>query len=1314
MKRFITMLVALVATICLAPGAWADNLEGVYFKAGSGEFLAGYAANDAVRTSETPHAFNITASSSVEKAYKLTHVETSRYLNSGTSGYLSTTTSSSNARYFFFYEATVTSTQVTGTLVSQPVLGKKYIVVVKNEKGGDTSGYYAIYAQTANGNPNRLDVVAKLDTDLPESVTLTTSSTSSNGAITLQKAVWKLTNDEIEAGPYPVGKQFTIRSVGHANSASYYLSNPGTDATKLTRSTTYPADDKLWTVAASTDNGDGSYTVSFENGGLYFSFLTTTSESKHAITICKTDVDDEDNWVNLKDYFNYYPGKASDTRFLYMAVKDDGTDFGWGAGSGSTIRSAGHSYQFCIEPAKTFEDYKAETLAAMNEKTHGIVGYPTNEAHATALAAINAATTKAELSDALTAFNSAAITMPEEGKLYVFRNVKPSDTETYILGEKADHLGVAAIPTAGPVKEGKYPATAIFRAHKLADGQYEFVSYTGKYLMYRDLAADNSNTAVTTTNLQSTYSTIPGSFMLYYGRRSASDSKTGTTIIRQSDGAFDNWTSGSTGSSRTDYSNMFRVVEVEEASFQPDLDKVYYIKHKHSGRYVVMNTSGNATISDTEKTKVTLVPAGLGFAIKDGAGKYLGASSWNTTYSSDIFAWVIEQEADGLLLNQQVASYKGYFGPNNNYSTENNDKIYNNQPSSSRATNLFELEECIETVDYTLVIPADVTVTIDGTPYVNNDTYSCVTVDASLINATVPTAGYTVLYTIDEENKTITFRVEGVAITALSQVVRGQVYTITAGGTRGSFILDGAQLNSTAKKGVAYNEADANQQFAFIEHDSKYYFFSVGGEKFVKITGQNANNARTALTDYPENNTLEFLASTHSCKTTNPVVLNIDGHHVGVSGGFTPAVITHYNSTGDEGNSLAIRPVYGVTLSTSVLEAAEAACANCLSNVQALASYFNNAGAVFALTETAKASLQSEYETLCGQTFVSESEYNTFKAKLDAAEKVALTTGYYRLVNNTYRTRTNTASVAGTYDACSAQENVQNDLGAIALVTVENEGKITISYQGKFVHLNGEGGTSTLTTAEEEITHFAVVDEGGYCSIGIEGDGYGWLHSGSGRGYGLCAWTDAKGANASGWMLVPAESIDITLTDLSAHRTAKAGEGDYWTTLYVPFNFTTDEATIYGTEEEGNYLHVTKLTEAAKGEGYVLNAEQGTATLSIVQPAAETATTASVLTGTYMAAARTESVTTYVFSCVEGELGFYKFEGDNLAANKAYFVPAVSQEVQGFILDFGGITTGISNVNADVNANLSFDLQGRRVNKATRGLFIHNGVKVIK
>lgn len=161
---------------------------------------------------------------------------------------------------------------------------------------------------------------------------------------------------EEEPCQYEVGKTYIISSVAHGSYGPYYVIPTTSGACSI--STTKPTGEQLWTAEAVTDNGDGSYNVSFSNNGKYLSFLCMTTENKHSIKINKLDVDDP-TYVNLQDYLNYYPGKATDNRFLYMAVKDADGSIAWGATSTSQIRSTGYSYQFKITeiPAITYNFY---------------------------------------------------------------------------------------------------------------------------------------------------------------------------------------------------------------------------------------------------------------------------------------------------------------------------------------------------------------------------------------------------------------------------------------------------------------------------------------------------------------------------------------------------------------------------------------------------------------------------------------------------------------------------------------------------------------------------------------------------------------------------------------------------------------------------------------------------------------------------------------------------------------------------------------------------------------------------------------------
>ncbi len=153
--------------------------------------------------------------------------------------------------------------------------------------------------------------------------------------------------------PYVVGKKYVIKSVAHTTTGKTYYILPPASGTKCVITETAPtSEDDVWTVASITPQTDGSYNVCFKNGSEYFAFLATTTTANHAVKLSRTDVDATNYW-NIQDNLNYWPDKSTDTRFLFLAVKDDyatSRTIGWGSiQSGNKIRSEGYSYQFQID-----------------------------------------------------------------------------------------------------------------------------------------------------------------------------------------------------------------------------------------------------------------------------------------------------------------------------------------------------------------------------------------------------------------------------------------------------------------------------------------------------------------------------------------------------------------------------------------------------------------------------------------------------------------------------------------------------------------------------------------------------------------------------------------------------------------------------------------------------------------------------------------------------------------------------------------------------------------------------------------------------
>ena len=86
--------------------------------------------------------------------------------------------------------------------------------------------------------------------------------------------------------------------------------------------------------------------------------------------------------------------------------------------------------------------------------------------------------------------------------------------------------------------------------------------------------------------------------------------------------------------------------------------------------------------------------------------------------------------------------------------------------------------------------------------------------------------------------------------------------------------------------------------------------------------------------------------------------------------------------------------------------------------------------------------------------------------------------------------------------------------------------------------------------------------------------------------------------------------------------------------------------------------------------------------------------------------------TNYILNKKNGVLGFYKANGKKVAAGKAYLKMLTGSGAAEFI-GFDGEVTAIESLTADKANNEIFDLQGRRVAKAAKGVYIVNGKKVV-
>jgi len=230
---------------------------------------------------------------------------------------------------------------------------------------------------------------------------------------------------------------------------------------------------------------------------------------------------------------------------------------------------------------------------------------------------------------------------------------------------------------------------------------------------------------------------------------------------------------------------------------------------------------------------------------------------------------------------------------------------------------------------------------------------------------------------------------------------------------------------------------------------------------------------------------------------------------------------------------------------------------------------------------------------------------------------------------------------------------------------------------------------------------------------------YSYIHCNNGQ---VVGW-EANNGGASWWYVVPANDVEIAMTEVNGERYASA---------YLPFDVKAvngAQAYVGELNNAKNVLNMTSVSSVPANNGFVLVGNEEKATLTIGN--AEALTITNALTGSNVKVAletttgsgETASVTDHradylVFGKSEGIVGFYKPSAANntIAANKAFIAASSLTTGAGAIaMNFGGNTTGINNaVVASENAPI-FDLSGRRVVKAVKGgVYIQNGKKFVK
>ena len=187
---------------------------------------------------------------------------------------------------------------------------------------------------------------------------------------------------------------------------------------------------------------------------------------------------------------------------------------------------------------------------------------------------------------------------------------------------------------------------------------------------------------------------------------------------------------------------------------------------------------------------------------------------------------------------------------------------------------------------------------------------------------------------------------------------------------------------------------------------------------------------------------------------------------------------------------------------------------------------------------------------------------------------------------------------------------------------------------------------------------------------------------------------------------------------------SSAGLATYTPSYNLDFS-SASKITAYKAAVSGTAITLTKVTTVAAGEGVLLRGKAGEETTEAIA-VATSATTANAgnefvpVTGEIDQLAETDGdYTNFVLNKVDGVVGFYKANNTHVAAGKAYLKVLTStlgtETGKSMKLVFGDETTGITEVSnaAKASDKAYYTLSGQRVNAPVKGLYLHNGKKVI-
>lgn len=544
-------------------------------------------------------------------------------------------------------------------------------------------------------------------------------------------------------------------------------------------------------------------------------------------------------------------------------------------------------------------------------------------------------------------------------------------------------------------------------------------------------------------------------------------------------------------------------------------------------------------------------------------------------------------------------------------------------------------------------------------------------------------------------------------------VQAGKIYTITPmDATRGVlFVADGSDKfdvcggtkNNAANKDIRVDATNPNQQFVFVESGGKLYLYNVGQKKFATRAGGKVGAS------YIPSNYVTLVGS----GLTNSFHIQFDGtEKLNISTGYDDGcAVTGWNIV-DDGNRLQFTEVGSIDnepLSQFVTASIDLPnkmsrlvdAANIGQGVNTYTSTFDD------YTERYNA-LRTQYEAIrCGETTVEA--LNTLKTTAD--QLISSTSLNMPEAGKFYRFKNSNKYLTSTL------QDGRMKMEAAATASNTRESVFFLTNDNKLIAYANGLYTQDFTNVNNNTPHYAFEDVGSAGNVVSFADGnvgsaspvY-HIFCGSRYIYGASEKLDAGGSAGTetgyDWTIEKVEYLPVVVSESALYGT-----------LYTPvaLNLRTGLTAYTGTNN-GEWLHLNPVDGVIPAGSAVVLKDEGTAERDettghiYLQVSNSTASAAkgNALIGQTTTIAKVANAYTLQNNATYG-LGFYPFSGTTLAGFKAYMVN--TQGVRGFAFQEGETTSIEAAEGTQLNEPI-YDLSGRRVQKATKGLFIVGGKKV--